>query len=134
MIWILGASGYIGEAFVAEAKKRKLDYRSLSRRNLDYTDFQTLLGALKKEKPDFVVNAAGSTGKLNVEAYENQKGERVERNVTMAKTVASAALPCHPCYLGRPYLLSQVNSLIVSFLKLLTQKVIAGSPKNKLWN
>ena len=61
MIWILGASGYIGEAFVAEAKKRKLDYRSVSRRDLDYTDFRTLLGALKKEKPDFVVNSAVRT-------------------------------------------------------------------------
>ena len=90
MIWILGASGYIGEAFVAEAKKRKLDYRSVSRRNLDYTDFRTLLGALKKEKPDFVVNAAGFTGKPNVDACENQKGETVTGNVTLAQTVASA--------------------------------------------
>ena len=90
MIWILGASGYIGEAFVAEAKKRKLDYRSVSRRNLDYTDFRTLLGALKKEKPDFVVNAAGFTGKPNVDACENQKGETVAGNVTLAQTVASA--------------------------------------------
>ena len=90
MIWILGGSGYIGEAFVAEAKKRKLDYRSVSRRNLDYTDFRTLLGALKKEKPDFVVNATGFTGKPNVDACENQKGETVTGNVTLAQTVASA--------------------------------------------
>ena len=62
-----------GEAVVAEAKKRKLDYRSVSRGTLDYTDFRTLLGALKQEKPDFVVNAAGFTGKPNVDACENQK-------------------------------------------------------------
>jgi dTDP-4-dehydrorhamnose reductase len=90
MIWILGASGYIGEAFVAEAKKRKLDYRSVSRHELDYTDFRTLLGALKKEKPDFVVNAAGFTGKPNVDACENQKAETVAGNVTLAQTVATA--------------------------------------------
>jgi len=90
MIWILGGSGYIGEAFVAEAKKRKLDYRSVSRRNLDYTDFRTLLGALKKEKPDFVVNGAGFTGKPNVDACENQKGETVAGNVTLAQMVAQA--------------------------------------------
>jgi dTDP-4-dehydrorhamnose reductase len=90
MIWILGGSGYIGEAFVAEAKKRKLDYRSVSRQNFDYTDFRTLLGALKKAKPDFVVNAAGFTGKPNVDACENQKGETVAGNVTLAQTVASA--------------------------------------------
>lgn len=90
MIWILGASGYIGEAFVAEAKRRKLDYRPVSRRELDYTDFRTLLNGLKREKPDFVVNAAGFTGKPNVDACENQKGETVAGNVTLAQTVASA--------------------------------------------
>jgi dTDP-4-dehydrorhamnose reductase len=90
MIWILGASGYIGEAFVAEAKKRKLDYRAVSRHDLDYTHFPTFLGGLKKEKPDFVVNAAGFTGKPNVDACENQKGETVAGNVTLAQTVASA--------------------------------------------
>lgn len=90
MIWILGASGYIGEAFVAEAKRRKLDYRPVSRKELDYTDFRVLLIALKKEKPDFVVNAAGFTGKPNVDACENQKGETVAGNVTLAQTVATA--------------------------------------------
>ena len=90
MIWILGGSGYIGEAFVAEAKKRKLDYRSVSRRNLDYTDFRTFLLALKKGKPDFVVNAAGFAGKPNVDACENQKGETVAGNVALAQAVATA--------------------------------------------
>jgi dTDP-4-dehydrorhamnose reductase len=90
MIWILGASGYIGQAFVTEAKKRKLDYRAVSRQDLDYTDFRTFLLALKKGKPDFVINAAGFTGKPNVDACENQKGETVAGNVTLAQTVASA--------------------------------------------
>lgn len=90
MIWILGASGYIGEAFVAEAKRRKLDYRPVARKELDYTDFRTLLTALKKEKPDFVINAAGFTGKPNVDACENQKGETVAGNVTLAQTVGTA--------------------------------------------
>jgi len=90
MIWILGASGYIGEAFVAEAKRRKLEYRPVSQRELDYTDFRTLLNGLKREKPDFVINAAGFTGKPNVDACENKKGETVAGNVTLAHTVASA--------------------------------------------
>ena len=90
MIWILGASGYIGQAFVTEAKKRKLDYRAVSRQDLDYTDFRTFLLALKKGKPDFVINAAGFTGKPNVDACENQKGETVAGNVTLAQAVATA--------------------------------------------
>ncbi|NBR70579.1 MAG: NAD-dependent epimerase/dehydratase family protein [Proteobacteria bacterium] len=90
MIWILGASGYIGKAFVTEAKRRKLSYKPISRRELDYTNFRTFLAALKRAKPDFVVNAAGFTGKPNVDACENQKGETVAGNVTLAQTVASA--------------------------------------------
>jgi len=90
MIWILGASGYIGEAFVAEAKKRRLDYRPVARKELDYTDFRTLLAALKKEKPSFVINAAGFTGKPNVDACEKFKAETIAGNVTLALTVAQA--------------------------------------------
>jgi len=90
MIWILGASGYIGEAFVAEAKGRKLDYRPVSRRELDYTDFRTLLNGLKREKPDFVINVAGFTGKPNVDACEKFKAETIAGNVTLALTVTQA--------------------------------------------
>jgi len=90
MIWILGASGYIGEAFVAEAKRRKLDYRPVARKELDYTDFRTLLAALKKEKPDFVVNAAGFTGKPNVDTCEMFKAETIAGNIALPITVAQA--------------------------------------------
>ena len=90
MIWILGASGYIGGAFVAEANRRKLDYRPVARKELDYTDFRTLLNALKKEKPDLVINAAGFTGKPNVDACEKQKGETLAGNTIFAQTAAMA--------------------------------------------
>ena len=90
MIWILGASGYIGEAFASEANKRKLGHRSVLRKELNYADFRTLLAALRKEKPDCVINAAGFTGKPNVDACENQKGETVAGNVSLAQTVATA--------------------------------------------
>ena len=90
MIWILGASGYIGEAFVAEAKRRKLDHRPVARKEMDYRDFRTFLFALKKEKPDLVINAAGFTGKPNVDACEIQKGETIAGNLSLAQTVATA--------------------------------------------
>lgn len=90
MIWILGASGYIGEAFVAAAKRRRFDYRPVGRKDLDYTKFRILLDALKKEKPELVVNAAGFTGKPNVDACEHFKAETIAGNVTLAATVAQA--------------------------------------------
>jgi dTDP-4-dehydrorhamnose reductase len=90
MVILLGASGYIGQAFAKELSDRKIPFTPLSRRQLDYTNFRILRGALLKTKPDFVINAAGFTGKPNVDACENQKGETVAGNVTLAQTVAQA--------------------------------------------
>ena len=90
MIWILGGSGYIGEAIVRAAKDAKQDHRSISRNDLDYGDFKVLLAALRKGKPDFVINAAGFTGKPNVDACEKFKAETIAGNVTLALSVAQA--------------------------------------------
>ena len=90
MIWILGASGYIGEALVAEARRQKLPFRPVARHELDYADFRTLVTALSKDKPDFVINAGGFTGKPNVDACEKFKAETIAGNVTLALTVAQA--------------------------------------------
>jgi len=90
MIWILGASGYIGEALVAEARRQKLPFRPVARHELDYADFRTFVTALRKDKPDFVINAGGFTGKPNVDACEKFKAETIAGNVTLALTVAQA--------------------------------------------
>ena len=67
MILLLGGSGYIGGAFVRELERRKLNFKSLARREVDYARFDLLLDWLKTNKPGFVINAAGFTGKPNVE-------------------------------------------------------------------
>lgn len=90
MIWILGASGYIGEAFASTAKRKKLDFRPISRKDFDYTDFRTLFSKLKNLKPNFLVNAAGFTGEPNVDACEKLKAETISGNITLALTVAQA--------------------------------------------
>lgn len=90
MIWILGASGYIGQAFTAEAERRKMDHRPVGRKDLDYTNFRILLDGLRKEKPDFVINAAGFTGQPNVDVCEHFKAETISGNVTLPLTIAQA--------------------------------------------
>ena len=90
MIWVLGASGYIGQAFIAGAKSTKVPARPVSRTELDYADFRALLAALRREKPELVVNAAGFTGKPNVDACENHRLETVAGNVALAQSVAQA--------------------------------------------
>jgi dTDP-4-dehydrorhamnose reductase len=90
MILLLGASGYIGEAFARELTRRKTEFISLSRKQVDYTRFDALLDFLKTKKPTFVVNAAGYTGKPNVDACELHKADTLQGNTLFPQTVAQA--------------------------------------------
>ena len=90
MVFLLGASGYIGQAFGKEMIQRGIPFRPVSRKEINYADYRVLRTTLQKEKPEFVINAGGFTGKPNVDACENQKGETVAGNVTLAQTVAQA--------------------------------------------
>jgi dTDP-4-dehydrorhamnose reductase len=90
MILLLGASGYIGNAFANELQRRKRDFLSLSRHQMNYTRFDLLLEFLKSKKPEFVVNAAGYTGKPNVDACEIAKADTLTGNTLLPQTIANA--------------------------------------------
>jgi dTDP-4-dehydrorhamnose reductase len=90
MILLLGASGYIGEAFARELQRRKVDFVPLARKQMDYTRFDTLLEFLKTKKPAFVINAAGYTGKPNVDACELHKADTLLGNAILPQTIANA--------------------------------------------
>ena len=90
MILLLGASGYIGEAFAKELQRRKKDFLPLSRKQTDYTRFEVLLEFLKSKKPEFVVNSAGYTGKPNVDACEVAKADTLAGNTLLPQTIAHA--------------------------------------------
>ena len=90
MILLLGATGYIGEAFAKGLQRRKTDFILLSRKQLDYTRFDALLEFLKAKKPAFVINAAGYTGKPNVDACELHKADTLQGNTLFLQTVAQA--------------------------------------------
>jgi dTDP-4-dehydrorhamnose reductase len=90
MMLILGASGYIGEAFVTELTRRKTAFVTLSRRQVDYTRFDRLRDYLQSSKPSFVVNAAGYTGKPNVDACELDKAGTLAGNTLLPQTIAHA--------------------------------------------
>lgn len=90
MILLLGASGYIGDAFKRELERRGWQYRSLARKDLDYTRFPALLNLLKSLRPSFVINTAGFTGKPNVDACESQKAETLLGNALLPQTIAQA--------------------------------------------
>ena len=90
MILLLGASGYIGEAFARELQRRGETFRSLSRAQVDYTRFGPLYHFLKETQPAFIINAAGYTGKPNVDACEAAKADTLQGNTLFPQTLAHA--------------------------------------------
>jgi dTDP-4-dehydrorhamnose reductase len=90
MILLLGASGYIGDAFAKELQRRDLAFVPLQRKQVDYTRFDTLIGYLRSKKPELVINAAGYTGKPNVDACEGAKADTLLGNTLLPQTIADA--------------------------------------------
>jgi UDP-glucose 4,6-dehydratase len=90
MILLLGATGYIGQAFAAELTRRNKRFTALSRKQADYTQFEVLLDFLRTHKPVFVINSAGYTGKPNVDACELDKAGTLQGNTLFPQTVAQA--------------------------------------------
>lgn len=92
MILLLGATGYIGEAFVRAFRERKQDFIALSRKKVDYTQFDILLKFLRDNKPNFLINAAGYTGKPNVDACEEAKADTLAGNTLFPQMLSQACL------------------------------------------
>jgi dTDP-4-dehydrorhamnose reductase len=92
MIVLLGASGYIGQAFAQTLGERRQTFTALSRKELDYTRYDLLLDFLRQTKPHFLINAAGYTGKPNVDACELAKADTLAGNTLFPQSVAHACL------------------------------------------
>lgn len=90
MILLLGATGYIGEAFARELQRRGQQFTALSRKETDYANFDVLLKFLQRTKPEFVANAAGYTGKPNVDACETARADTLQGNTLLPMTIANA--------------------------------------------
>jgi UDP-glucose 4,6-dehydratase len=92
MILLLGASGYIGQSFEQALREREQLFTALSRNELDYTKFDVLLKFLREKKPTFLINAAGYTGKPNVDACEAAKADTLAGNTLFPEMLAHACL------------------------------------------
>lgn len=90
MIYLLGGSGYVGEAYQAMLTRKGIPFRNLRRADYDYTDRAKLTELLRREKPAFLINAAGYTGKPNVDACELHKAECLFGNAVLPGTIAAA--------------------------------------------
>jgi dTDP-4-dehydrorhamnose reductase len=90
MIYLLGGSGYVGSAYQALFRRKAIAYRNLRRSEIDYTRPGALLAELRRDRPEFLVNAAGYTGKPNVDACEIHKTECLLGNSVLPGVIAEA--------------------------------------------
>jgi dTDP-4-dehydrorhamnose reductase len=90
MIYLLGGSGYVGQAYQALLTRKGIPFRNLRRADVDYTNPTVLREALVRDKPEFLINAAGYTGKPNVDACELHKTECLFGNGVFPGIVAQA--------------------------------------------
>lgn len=94
---ILGKNGYIAEAFAEELKSRKIDFISLSRKDIDYTDkkqFSIYLShnfysKVISNHNVTIINCAGFVGKPSVDSCELAKPECIEANILFPSMLSS---------------------------------------------
>jgi len=151
----MGGSGYIGNAYKRYFERRGISFLSLSRSEVDYTNLATLTAALRADKPEFLINAAGYTGKPNVDACEIHKAECLAGNAVLPGIIAQACEAANVpwghvssgcIYTGsRPdgsgfteedspnFSFRQNNCSFYSGSKALGEEVLAGYPNVYVW-
>jgi dTDP-4-dehydrorhamnose reductase len=155
MIYLIGGSGYVGSAFQELFLQKGICYRNLRRAEVDYGDVETLTAAIRAEKPSFIINAAGYTGKPNVDTCEVHKAECLEGNAVLpgkiAEACAAAGVPWGHVSSGCIYTgtrsdgsgftetdspnftFRQNNCSFYSGSKALGEEVLAGAPNVYIW-
>ncbi len=97
MILLLGGTGYVGQAFQQELRRRAVPFQNVARADWDYTHRATLAARLRELRPDFLVNCAGYTGKPNVDACELHKADCLDGNAVLpgllAETCGELGIP-----------------------------------------
>ena len=155
MIYLLGGSGYVGHAYQALLTRKGIPFRNLRRAELDYTNVDVLRTALLRDKPQFVINAAGYTGKPNVDACELHRHECLFGNGVLpgilAEACTAAQVPWGHVSSGCIYTGSRAdgrgftetdtpnftfrtdNCSFYSGTKALGEEVLAGKPDVYIW-
>ena len=90
MVILLGGSGYVGLAYQKLLTRLGVPFRNLARKQVDYTNAHQLADLLAETGAEFLINAAGYTGKPNVDACENDKAECLFGNAVLPGRVRAA--------------------------------------------
>ena len=90
MVILLGGSGYVGLAYQRLFTRLGVPFRNLVRKQVDYTDAHQLAELLAESRAEFLLNAAGYTGKPNVDACEADQAECLFGNAVLPGRVRAA--------------------------------------------
>ncbi len=90
MIYLLGGSGYVGQAYQTLLTEKGITFKNLKRAEIDYSNTEQLINALEQDRPKFLINAAGYTGKPNVDACETDKANCLFGNAILPARIADA--------------------------------------------
>ena len=80
---VLGHKGYLGSHFVRGVEGKEWRALGLSRKEIDYSNIDCLSSWIREHKPTFLINAAGFTGKPNVDACERDKSDCLFGNAVL---------------------------------------------------
>jgi UDP-glucose 4,6-dehydratase len=87
-VLVFGSSGYIGSEFVKQLGSQTKVVAAPPHNTLK--GYWAVKDVIKSLRPDLVINAAGYTGKPNVDACESDKGGCIHGNITFPLWIAQA--------------------------------------------
>jgi dTDP-4-dehydrorhamnose reductase len=83
MIILLGKTGYIGSQILESFNQAGSEISGISREEIDYYNHSELRNLLREVNASFLINAAGFTGRPNVDACETEKYECLQGNAVL---------------------------------------------------
>ena len=91
MIILLGSTGYVGNQFVESLNRAGLEFETMTRQDIHGKTSAEVGQLLVAKKASFLINAAGYTGKPNVDACEVHKQECLFGNAVLPGILSEAA-------------------------------------------
>jgi dTDP-4-dehydrorhamnose reductase len=83
MIILLGKTGYIGSQILESFNQAGSEISGISREEIDYYNHSELRNLLREVNASYLINAAGFTGRPNVDACETEKYECLQGNAVL---------------------------------------------------
>ena len=90
MIILLGSTGYVGRVIADRLTTAQIPHVTPSRGQLDYYDPSQVSDLLRRSGATFLINAAGYTGKPNVDACEVHRTDCLNGNAVLPGVLADA--------------------------------------------